>query len=88
MTDDYPKKLHDVVEALLDHGWSYFLNHGKDTGDHPFISVEARRGNQDVRITWHTRATGTYRLFSCLVKKRDTTLTRALETITQDQEPS
>ena len=77
----YPKKLHDVVEALLDYGWSYMLNHGKDTGDSPFISVEAHRGNPDVRITWHTRETGTYRLFSCMVNKRDVTLTKALEVV-------
>ena len=77
----YPKRLHDVIEALLDGGWNYMLNHGKDTGDSPFISVEARRGNQGVRITWHTRATGTYRLFSCMVNKRDVTLTKALEVI-------
>lgn len=82
MSADYPKKLYDLVEALLDHGWSYMLNHGKDTGDHPFISIEARRDRQDVRITWHTRATGTYRLFSCIVNKRDVTLTKARETIT------
>ncbi len=81
MTLTYPKKLHVVVEALLNNGWNYMLNHGKDTGDHPFISIEARRGNLDVRITWHTRSTGTYRLFSCMVNKRDVTLTKALERI-------
>jgi len=78
----YPAKLADVTNALRDYGWSYFLNHGKDTGDSPFISVEARRDNVDVRITWHTRATGTYRLFSCMVNKRDATLTKAMEKIT------
>lgn len=81
MTLTYPKKLHYVVEALLDYGWSYMLNHGKDTGNAPFISVEGRRGDMEVRITWHTRATGTYRLFSCMVNKRDVTLTRALELV-------
>lgn len=81
MSTTYPNKLHDVVNGLLDYGWSFLVQHGKDTGDSPFISVEAKRDNETVRITWHTRATGTYRLFSCMVNKRDFTLTKALERI-------
>ena len=80
----YPAKLADVVTELLDYGWSFVLQHGKDTGDSPFISIEAKRSKDGdtIRITWHTRATGTYRLFSCMVNKRDATLTKARETIT------
>jgi hypothetical protein len=79
----YPKKLNDVITGLLDYGWSFVVQHGKDTGDSPFISVEAKKSKdgETVRITWHTRATGTYRLFSCMVNKRDVTLTKALEVI-------
>jgi len=76
-----PIRCHDLIDALLGNGWSFMVNRGKDTGEHPFISVEARRGRQDVRITWHTRATGTYRLFSCMVNKRDVTLTKAMEVV-------
>jgi hypothetical protein len=76
-----PAKCAELVSALLAGGWSFVVNHGKDTGESPFISVEARRGRQDIRITWHTRATGTYRLFSCMVQKRDVTLTKAMEAI-------
>jgi len=80
----YPAKLSAVVTALLDYGWSFVVQHGTDTGDSPFISIEAKRSkdSETIRITWHTRATGTYRLFSCVVNKRDVSLTKALEAIT------
>ena len=82
MSSTYPTKLKDVVDGLYGYGWNFMLNHGKDTGNSPFISIEARRDREDIRITWHTRATGTYRLFSCMVNKRDVSLTKALERIT------
>lgn len=80
----YPAKLSDVVNELLSYGWSFVVQHGKDTGEHPFISVEAQKAKDGdaIRIAWHTRATGTYRLFSCCINKRDVTLTKARETIT------
>ena len=76
-----PLKCRELIIYLMDGGWNFMVNHGKDTGDSPFISVEARRGRQDIRITWHTRSTGTYRLFSCMVNKRDVTLTKAMDAI-------
>lgn len=81
MIGDMPTKCQHLITALALGGWSFVVNHGKDTGDSPFISIEARRGNQDVRITWHTRETGTYRLFSCMVNKRDVSLTKAMEAV-------
>ena len=80
----HPAKLADVVTELLDYGWSFVVQHGKDTGEYPFISIEAKKSKDGttVRISWHTRATSTYRLFSCMVNKRDVTLTKARETIT------
>lgn len=80
----HPAKLADVVTELLNYGWSFVVQHGKDTGDSPFISIEAKKtkDGDTIRITWHTRTTGTYRLFSCMVNKRDVTLTKARETIT------
>lgn len=82
-TPAYPSKLSDVVTALLDHGWSFVLQHGTDTGNSPFISVEAKKSKdgETIHITWHTRATGTYRLFTCCINKRDVSLTKALETV-------
>lgn len=82
-TPTYPSKLNDVVTGLLGYGWNFVVNHGKDTGDHTYISIEGRRDSQHVMITWHTRATGTYRLFTCMVNKRDVTLTKALEEVTK-----
>jgi len=81
-----PAKCTELVSALLAGGWSFVVLHGKDAGDSPFISIEARRGLKEViRITWHTRATGTYRLFSCMVNKRDVTLTKAMEAVRADE---
>ena len=74
-----PAKCQDLVKRLTDGGWSFVLNHGKDTGNSPFVTVEGRRGDDHLMVTWHTRATGTYRLFTCLFNRRDVTLTRALE---------
>ena len=76
-----PAKCKELVSALVDGGWSFMVNHREDTGNHPYISVEARRGDGHVMITWHTRATGTYRLFSCMVNKRDVSLTKAMEVV-------
>lgn len=81
MSPTYPAKLSEVANALLDHGWSFVVNHSKDTGDHPFVNIEARRDAQHVYVTWHTRNTGTYRLFTCMVNKRDMSLTKALEAV-------
>jgi len=74
-----PLKCRELIITLMDGGWSFVVNHGKDTGDSPFISIEARRGTDHLMATWHTRATGTYRLFTCMINRRDTTLTKALE---------
>ena len=81
MSPDMPTKCQHLITALALGGWSFMVNHGTDTGDSPYISIEARRGGVDVRITWHTRATGTYRLFSCMVNKRDVSLTKAMEVV-------
>jgi hypothetical protein len=81
MSATIPKKCKELVTSLVDGGWSFVVNHGKDTGENPFISTEGRRGNDHVMITWHARGTGTYRLFSCMVNKRDVSLTKAMEAI-------
>ena len=70
-----------AVDAI-DAGWSVLLRHGIDTGDNPFVNVEARRGHDHIVVTWHTRATGTYRLFSCMVNLRDVSLKSARAAVT------
>ena len=61
------------LETALDHGWSAAYQRGKDSGGSPYITIEASRPNGDKRgtiarltVTWHTRDTGTYRLFGCM----------------------
>ena len=77
-----PAKLHEAVSAALEGGWSFLVNHGKDTGDSPYVNFEARReGSKSITITWHTRATGTYRLFTCHNGRHDLTLTKALDAL-------
>jgi hypothetical protein len=82
MDGDMPTKCQNLIAALAISGWSFVVQHGKDTGDSPFISIEGRRDTCHVMITWHTRATGTYRLFSCMVNKCDVSLTKAMEAVT------
>lgn len=69
----------DFAIDAIDAGWSVLLQHGKDTGENPFVSVEAREGDRHLRLTWHTRDTGTYRLFSCALGRRDISLKAARE---------
>lgn len=77
-----PTKCIELINNLLLSRWSFVVNHGTDTGGSPYINVEAARDNQKLYITWHTRETGTYRLFSCLHNARTVTLTKAMEAIT------
>ena len=80
-----PAKCKELIGLLVDGGWSFVLNHGEDTGGSPFVTIEARRpsdhprGFDHLMITWHTRNTGTYRLFSCMLNRRDVPLKKALE---------
>lgn len=78
-------RLHSAARDLLllcvDAGWDAILGHGMDTGGAPYISLRAARHDPDgyLDVTWHTRMTGTYRLFHCLIGRsrnsvRDSTL--------------
>lgn len=60
----------EFLTLALDHEWSASYVHGEDTGGNPYINVNAARGDEGeaVRITWHTRQTSTYRLFSVLTR--------------------
>lgn len=70
-----------LVESLTICGWSFMVNHGTDTGNSPYVSVEARRGGDSLMITWHTRETGSYRLFTCMVNKHDATFTKVMQAV-------
>lgn len=71
----------DLLLLCADAGWDVAVGHGVDTGGSPYVTVRAARQAPDgyLDLTWHTRATGTYRLFSCLLGRsrstvRDSTL--------------
>lgn len=66
--------LHTAARDLLllsaEAGWHTRISFGEDTGGSPFVSVQGANANPDLPaqfyVTWHTRKTGTYRLFTCM----------------------
>lgn len=86
MTWHAPAKLSDVVDAALNAGRSFIVSHGTDTGGSPFVSATVKWEKYELRLTWHTRDTGSYRLFSSIASIpgrnwHDITATRAIELI-------
>lgn len=67
--DLWPKAMRDLVDDLRANGWPFRVDHGEDTGGSPYLTVNARHRESErgVRATWHTRGTGTYRLFSAML---------------------
>lgn len=64
-----PAGLKKAVDAALKHGRPFIVNHGMDSGDSPFVALTVKWDElYEVRLTWHTRDTGSYRLFSTLVR--------------------
>lgn len=58
-----------LISALVRAGWSVNVMHEIDTGDNPFVTVEAVKDTNHMRVVWHTRGfNGKYRLHSCTVK--------------------
>lgn len=82
MTGPLPHHARDLIDALLDCGWSVQVLHQSDMGDHPFVTIEGTRGRRSdsverprVTATWHTRGTGTYRYMHGLIGgRRDATV--------------
>lgn len=64
-----------LISALVRAGWSANVMHEIDTGDNPFVTVEAVKNTDHMRVVWHTRyEPGKYRLFSCTVNQDESTL--------------
>lgn len=81
-----PAKLRHMMDTAVDAGRSLILAHGIDSGDHPYVALTVKWDNHEVRATWHTRATGSYRLFSAIARYphhpwHDVTADRAIELI-------
>jgi len=79
-------KARDLVISAMDNGWSVVYRPNVDTGGSPFVTVEASRGDQYFSATWHTRNTGTYRLFNVALGRsrhnaRDATLTQVIAAV-------
>lgn len=68
----WPKGMRDLVTDLESACWRVQVGSGVDTGDNPWLTVEAVDPTapiNSVRVTWHTRGTGTYRLFTCIFRR-------------------
>lgn len=79
---DVPRRMSQVLDTLDEHGWRVALTNGMDSGGHRFYALAAVRvhpASSELRMTWHTRATGgrTYRLFSAMYGRRDVTVKEA-----------
>ena len=61
-----PKAALELIASAAERGWRIGVGHGRDSGDSPFVTIQLGIKDPDWRyqITWHTRDTGTYRLFS------------------------
>lgn len=74
MPADVPKRMREVIDTAIEHGWRVQLRNGIDTGDNRFYQLDmVRDATEDrprrwLRLSWHTRATGgrTYRFFDGL----------------------
>lgn len=91
--NNFPIKAKELVTALIDGEWSFAVKHGVDTGNSPYFGIEAIHGDRKLRVSWHTRATGTYRLFSCMGRgdtggMRYLTLTKAFDIVNAPGEAS
>lgn len=69
-----PKALAQIVTAALDNGRSFIVQHGVDSGGSPFVTAKALWTpdgcdvSTEIQMSWHTRQTGTYRLFSAIAR--------------------
>ena len=80
-----PEAAFSFAKDAIDAGWNALIQHGQDTSGNPFVSVEARNGHRALRLTWHTRDTGTYRLFSAQSGHRTITLRDARNELDLDE---
>lgn len=55
-----------LLEHAEAHGWLTRVTRDVDTGGSPFLVVDVgiRDPTHHYQVTWHTRGTGTYRLFT------------------------
>jgi hypothetical protein len=80
-------KARELTLTAIDNGWAVLFKPEVDTGGSPFVTVEGARGDQYFNVCWHTRGTGTYRIFHASLgasrhTARDASLKRIVQAIT------
>lgn len=58
----------DFLNQAIDHGWSAAWRALEATSGAPYVTVQARRGEEEIRATWHTHKTGTWRWDGALAR--------------------
>ena len=75
MSTALPKTAADLLAVARANGWRTAVGHAEDSGGSPYATVEiGRKVNDEVwhyKLCWHTRGTGTYRLFTKLSRTPD-----------------
>ena len=89
-----PKGAQRLLDAGKARGHRWAVKWGEDTGGNPFVRIKVAASQwAEVNATWHTRDTGTLRLFSIYGRAgrgtRTSTMTlaaamRAVETMTEE----
>ncbi|MDI5969875.1 hypothetical protein POF50_011100 [Streptomyces sp. SL13] len=65
-----PAAARELEDVALAHGWRVAHQFSVDIGGSPFVRVHVvNRSAYYFRITWHTRMTGTYRLFGKIMSQ-------------------
>ncbi|MGH3095327.1 MAG: hypothetical protein ACRDMV_04930 [Streptosporangiales bacterium] len=80
-----PKAAQNLLDTVIAHGWSYAVMWARDSGNCPFVNVKIADSEHEFHLTWHTRDTGTLRLFGRnLDRRRDryVSLSTVLDTVT------
>ena len=90
MAAQIPVAAAELIGLAYDGQWSFLLQHNVDSGGAPYVNFKAKRGlTESVEVSWHTRQTGTYRLFDCasgINRGRHTiSLTKARELLAAEQ---
>lgn len=62
----------DFLNTAIDHGWSAAWQALTATSGAPYVSITAKRGDEEIRATWHTHKTGTWRWDGALIRGRAT----------------
>lgn len=64
-----PPKAKALLDAMQASGWRWSVVWSVDTGDNAFVGIRGgARPEVQVNATWHTRGTGTLRMFGLLVR--------------------